>query len=283
MDGTPQRTFDPHAYWEQRLRAHGNLQGVGYLSDAVAFVRLQYSQRERQLTRLLRRMGITSAADQTVLDVGSGLGYWIDFWRVMGASEVTAVDFTAASVHFLRQRFPDLDVLEVDIGAGQLPCSLDATFGIVSCLDVLLHIVDPHAFVRAISNLARLTRTGGVVVLCDPLIAGEGYVPQVERGEHVQVRSVADFARALEHAGCSIEAIAPATALLNDPLEAKSRPAYRALEAWHRVLRPIRRSEFWARALGPGLIAVDSLACRLTSTLPPSEKIVIARKRSSQP
>lgn len=279
MAATPQRTFDPRAYWERRLRAHGSIQGVGYLSDAAAFVRLQYVQRAGQLRRLLRRLGLSSAAGKSVLDVGSGIGLWIDYWRSLGATEVTALDFTTASVGLLRQRYPDVSVVEADISAARLPAALAGTFDIVSCFDVMLHIVDPDGFVRAMTNLARLTRAGGVLVLCDPLLAERGYAPTVERGEHVRLRSVADYVRILERAGCPVDTIVPATALLNDPLEARSRPAYRMLVLWQRLLRPVRHSEVWARTLGPALIAVDSAACSLAAALPPSEKILIARKR----
>jgi SAM-dependent methyltransferase len=69
-------------------------------------------------------------------------------------------------VRRLRDRFAGVRIERFDISASpaELP---DRAFDAVSAFDVLFHLLDDAAYRRAVSNLARLVRPGGVLAISE--------------------------------------------------------------------------------------------------------------------
>lgn len=125
-----------------------------------------------------------------VLDVGSGAGHWVDFYRsVFGARHVVALEFAAPAADALRSKYAaerDVRVAEIDV-SGDL--ELGERFDIVSAVDVLFHIVDEVRWRRAVENLGRHLAPGGFLVIAGN-VARISYdaglrAPDAERGEPV--------------------------------------------------------------------------------------------------
>jgi SAM-dependent methyltransferase len=275
--------FDARGYWEERLRAHPGISGVGFLGLAPRAVELQYRRRADQLEADLRRCGVANLQGQRVLDIGSGTGIWLDFWHRHGASCVVGMDFTQVSVDQLRQRFPTDRILQADVGASSLPLPPGERFDVISAMSVLLHVVDPGSFRRAIANLARHCAPGGCLIICDAIVHARGYVPDWSADPHIAVRSVDEWQRELVANGFTVESIAPATVLLNAPLEAPSRLAYRALLTWWWIWwntsSRVERVPVLASLISGMVLRIDQLACRLCSRdNSPTEKFIVARK-----
>src|SRR5436309_499962 len=57
--GERTESFDPLLHWEQRLRAHPDITGVGYLGRSPGFIAQQYRLRMIQLELALRHYGLT--------------------------------------------------------------------------------------------------------------------------------------------------------------------------------------------------------------------------------
>jgi SAM-dependent methyltransferase len=277
--------FDPLAYWERRLREHTDIVGVGFIGRTPEFVTLQYRQRAHQTEVALRRVGLATLSDRSVLDVGAGIGLWLAFWHRHHVQRVVGLDFTRASVERLRRDFSQDHVVQADVSAQ--PFSLasgerfDERFNIISVFDVLLHIVDDARFRAAIANLADLCQPGGWLITIDPLIAGYGYVPVRQEAIHVMVRSLDEYRKVLDENGFDVAAVVPATVLLNDPLEARNRLVYRALLAWWRASHTWEHLGPLARVVGALALGLDRVACRFANgERSPAEKLVVARKRA---
>ncbi len=98
-------------------------------------------------------------AGDRVLDVGCGPGALTAHLLSLGA-EVAAIDPSAPFVDAARERFPDIDVREGV--AEELPYEAEAFNAALAPL-VVHFMSDP---VRAIRQMARVTRRGGVVAAC---------------------------------------------------------------------------------------------------------------------
>lgn len=157
----------------------------------------------RQMVRsLLGRHGVAPGA--LVLDAGCGTGGTFaalrDRWRVVG------VDLSPAALRFCRQRGMDLAV----VGDLVAPPLKGETFDAVVTCDVLEHIGDDRAAIRALFDV---TRPGGVFVGTVPALQRLwsehdevlGHYRRYERG---QLRS------ALEGAGWRIELLNYTVSLL---------------------------------------------------------------------
>lgn len=121
-----------------------------------------------------------------VLDVGSGAGHWIDFYReVLGASMVTSVDISPIDVRNLRTRYKSVKgvkVVEADVAQDSF--DLGARFDIVNAVGVLFHIVDDARWEQALRNLRHHLADDGLLV-----VGGQfGYITQ-----NVQFHETDDF------------------------------------------------------------------------------------------
>ncbi|HZU68976.1 MAG TPA: class I SAM-dependent methyltransferase [Ktedonobacteraceae bacterium] len=274
-----QETFDPLYYWEQHLQAYPGIKGVGYTSRSTRFLEQQYRSRMRQVELALRQYGLTDLTGRKVLDVGSGTGIWLDFWHRHGVEAAVGLDFAQPSIEALRTQFPDDLIVQADVSKAPLPLPDNMRFDLISAFDVLLHIVDPDNFRRAIANLAHHCLPGGWLVISDAIVQGQGYVPERAYAVFNKVRRVDEYREVLAANGFVIDSIRPATVLLGNPLEAPNRLAFLALSAWWKGTGLWGRSNTCSGLIGPGVVKADQVACRLfNGSLAPTAKIMFARK-----
>lgn len=101
---------------------------------------------------------ISSWSGQRALDIGCGGGYSCEFLAQRGA-RVWGLDCSEACIEAAR-RHARTQNLEIDYRTGTAECLPydDATFDIVTCLDVLEHVDSPQG---AIAEAARVLRPGG--------------------------------------------------------------------------------------------------------------------------
>jgi SAM-dependent methyltransferase len=102
-----------------------------------------------------------------ILDVGSGAGHWIDFFReLFDPSLVVGIELSERCADELRRKYADepaVAVVEDDVSRAGL--RLDRRFDVIVAIGVMFHIVDDDAWQRAVSNLAgHLSDEGTIVV-----------------------------------------------------------------------------------------------------------------------
>ena len=108
-----------------------------------------------------------AAADMAVLDVGSGAGHWIDFYRgMLGAARIVGVERDAEVAAALERKYAGED--GVTILAGDIVDPSLATgdgFDVANAIGVMFHIVDDGPWQIAIANIARRLRPGGTMLV----------------------------------------------------------------------------------------------------------------------
>jgi SAM-dependent methyltransferase len=103
-------------------------------------------------------------AGARVLDGGSGVGFYVDYYLRRGAS-VTGIELTAAGCELLRRRFPVARIVQGDLSE----TDAGGAFDVVNAWDVLYHITDDARWEQAVARLARAVAPGGVLLLTDVL------------------------------------------------------------------------------------------------------------------
>jgi SAM-dependent methyltransferase len=259
---------DTRAYWEQRLSESDGLAGVGWIGLGESFNRWMYAVRRRVFKRAVRRAAGPRLAGLDVLDVGSGTGFYLDLWQELGARSVTGSDLTEVAVERLLQRRPGQQVTRLDL-AGDGDELGGRRFGAVSAMDVLFHIVDDEAYARAISNLARLTAPGGLLILTENLVSG----PRSGVSHHVS-RTEEQVEGLLRQAGLEPLVSRPMFCLMNTPVDSRSR----ALRLWWEALsRAASVHDAVGWALG-ALVYPAELAAVTALRRGPSTKILVRRR-----
>jgi len=125
---------------------------------------IHYRGMETTLLAAMYRNGIDPRG-ATVLDVGTGAGHFLPFWKGLGAGDVVGVDTSETAVVEAARRAPGADVYQADLtDGGSLPVEADSV-DIVSGIGVMFHLVDDDAFKSALSQLWRVTSPDGHILL----------------------------------------------------------------------------------------------------------------------
>lgn len=267
---TTSRAFDPAAYWEERLRSHPGITGVGYTSLGKYFNQWQYRVRKHVFIRVLRSLH-ADWQSAGVLDVGSGTGFYVDLWKKLGVKSLTGSDLTQTAVSRLKKEFSDVDFLQLDIGDSQVQLASDR-FDAVSALDVLFHIVDDSRYRQAFMNISSALRPGGVFIFSDLLLHGP-----TQRSIHMACRSFREVEQYLSEANCEVVCRVPLFVLMNQPIVTRSR--VRAF-LWRLFVYITRKSEILGQVFGALLYPLELM---LTATLKEttSTQILVCRKRGT--
>jgi SAM-dependent methyltransferase len=191
-------SYQPAQYWSRRLEEHYDLRGAGHLSFSPAYNRWLYRQKRRVLRAALDDASQTSPA----LDVGAGTGWVVNELLSMG-SDVEGCDISDVAVVRLGQRFPASAFFRCELGVEPLPRA-DAAYNLVTLLDVAYHITDDENWARAVGELARVLRPGGVLIATDSF----GAEDSASRA-HVRFRSAATWRAAAARAGLRPHTLRP--------------------------------------------------------------------------
>jgi SAM-dependent methyltransferase len=269
--------YHPTAYWEQLLAADFTLSGVSHPYLPASFNRVLYRTMERSLRRALAGATPPRPIDECyVLDVGSGVGFWLEFWLGLGVRRLAGIDLTETSVAALKKRFPEVDLRRLDIGDDDLAGL--GPFDVVSVVNVLLHLTDDERFEQAVRNLGAALTPGGLVLVIDPVVVHGWWGGPLGEGANSKPRSLTDWKSAAAKAGLRVTAVRPVTVLLDGPVDTRSKLSFRALTVYRRALiRVLNRNERIGALLGRAVFAADSLLVKMARTGPSLKCIVLRR------
>ena len=258
---------DPIDYWEDRLARHGGLRGVGHISHSTEFNQRLYELKRRVFSRALAATSL-DLAHARVLDVGSGSGFVVEEWIRLGANTVVASDFTSVATGNLRTKLPDLEVVQLDIGASGDLASL-GRFDAVSAFEVLFHITDDGRYRQALRNIASLLRPGGFFFYTDNFVHS-----RVLRTTYQVNRTLSEITGSIESVGLRIERRSPLAIFMAPPVDMAS-PVW--LRMWQKTIGRAARGRRAGRVIGTFLLPVDSLLTRLPFD-GPSVELMICRR-----
>ena len=147
-----------------------------------------YRGRRRVLHAELDRIALAPGA--RILDAGCGSGRMLDELGPRG--HVSGIDASAAAVAATRRRGHRAWRCDIE----RLPFA-DASFDLVTCLDVIEHTPDDR---RTLGELRRVTRPGGILVVTVPAYQALWSAHDVVNGHYRRYR-VADLRAAAQEAG----------------------------------------------------------------------------------
>lgn len=123
-------------------------------------------ERERLLARLFRKAGYRTLAEVRVFEAGSGGGYNLRQCVQWGANpaDLAGVDIDPASVDYSRAHSPNI---RVHLGSAELIPEVDRSFDVCLAFTLFSSIHDEEIAERIASEMFRVTRPGGIIVIYD--------------------------------------------------------------------------------------------------------------------
>jgi len=203
--------YEPREYWEKRLRKHFNLKGVGCVRFNESYNKYLYSLKEMVLNRVLNEYHI-NVKGKSILDVGCGTGFFIEYYRERGAAKILGIDIAPISINNLRKKFTDVEFQVLDISK-EIP--FKNIFDLVNAFDVMYHIIDEDRFRKAILNICNATRRKGFVLITD--VFGKR---DIRPAAHVKFRCYLKYKQLLLDGGVRILGIFPLYYLMGRGLPA---------------------------------------------------------------
>ena len=164
--------FNPREYWEKRLKSNLDLQGVGHHRFDLEYNKRLYAAQKDCMDILVDRCHLP-ITDKHIIDIGSGTGFYLEYYEALRPASLTGVDITQCSIEYLQKKFPNGRFFQQDIAEKNLQMS--EKFDIVSAMGVLYHIVEEDKFSQAVTNLCQLLNPGGFVIISDTF--RESYIP----------------------------------------------------------------------------------------------------------
>lgn len=199
--------LDTRRFWEERLRANPNLRGTGHRAFDLAYNQWLYQAQWDSLDLLFGEHQV-DLPGRSVLDVGSGTGFYLNYYLEHGAQPIYGLDITETSVQYLRATYPQGHFATCDISDPVLP--LDRQFGLVSAMSVLYHVVDDAKFERAMANLCAHVETGGFLLLSDTF--QQSWLPT---GKHARFRPMQTYRDLLSRHALDVLDVLPVYYLMN--------------------------------------------------------------------
>jgi 2-polyprenyl-3-methyl-5-hydroxy-6-metoxy-1,4-benzoquinol methylase len=262
-------SFESQRYWEERYQRL-DLTRSGHCDLPEPYNRWLYRRKQAVLGRSLRHIGF-SLQDKRVLEIGAGMGAYVDFWKLSGARELTGLDLSAAAVAFLAQRYPQHRFLSRDVAVANLQAEVGTGYDFVSAIDVLYHVTDDAMLDSALRNVFEVLRPGGVFAVSDQFLHRA-----TEHHGYLCWRSLEHWQQALARAGFEIVRRTPFFFCMIQTNDcATPRGAARMDALWKHSKAVISRWPALAGVLGYG---VDTALGAVLDEGPSMELILTRRK-----
>jgi len=248
-------------YWEKRLSEKWGLHGVGHVSYGRAYNKYLYHVRRGVFLRHTGCLPIRFR-DATVLDVGSGTGFWVEVWKSLGVRSITASDITSFAVENLRVAHPGIKTIQFDISDSRKAEDMGEKYDLISAIDVMFHIISDRDFDRALANVAQLLKPSGFFIFSDNFVH-----KATARSSHQVSRTLAEVTRELACHRLRILKRVPMFVLMNTPVDTGSsfpKILWRVLMAPVKVLPPL--GEIYGALLSPLELLLTKLLHESPST-----------------
>jgi SAM-dependent methyltransferase len=201
--------YRPESYWSERLRDGFDLRSTGHLEYSPGYNKWLYRAKRRALDAALTDVPRGTVA----LDVGSGVG-WVVRQLLDRGLRVEGCDIAPIAVDKLERRFPEATFFPLAFGSVPVPRD-DASYGLITALDVTYHVTEDALWLAGMSELARVLAPGGLVVVSD----GMGRADD-EPAPHVRFRSRGTWSQ-VEELGLTIQEVHPYFRWLSRPRDSR--------------------------------------------------------------
>jgi len=265
--------YEAKDYWEQRLIKDFSLSGVGHLGLGKTLNKWHYRAMERNMNRIFDKHAL-NIKNKSILDIGCGTGFWIEYYIKKGGKDITGVDITEIAVDSLKKRYRNLKFYRTDI-TKEIP--VKDKFDITSVFAVLYHVMNERDFDNAIKNIRKMSKKGSYILISDNFL--KKYQPPI-KNIHFFSRTYDRYKKELEKNGIEVIDRVPTFYFLNEPVDINSNVIRRCFVlGWQVTMKLVTRFDFSANIMGFLLYHLDGMILQFVKDSISSEVIVCRVKK----
>ncbi len=262
---------DPAEYWENRLSKHYGLHGTGFIGLGMNYNNWMYKIRRQILTREVKSLGI-NFSEVSILDIGSGTGFYVDFWKQLGCRKLVGIDITNTAIEKLRMKYSEFQFFRGNIGASldNLPELLAGKYKIISAFDVLFHIVDDEQYKVAYKNIHNLLEKGGIFMFSENFVHTNSL-----RSAFQTTRSAEEITDTIIKTGFKIVRKSPFFVIMNAPINTDNNFLQ---TSWKIITKTVKKNEHLGNVIGAILYPLESVLTRLFAQGPSTELMICVKE-----
>ena len=265
--------YDNTEYWQKIHEKYKySLKTVGHPHLSEALNQLKYRSETKSFQRILKRIHKTFSQihknDLSVLDVGTGTGYWSDVVHSFFVKEkynltLTALDISEEALSDIKERNPFVTIIHEDLKTIP-PKKLKQKFDLVICCYCLHHIINLHGFINALNFAGECVKSDGFLIIMDPILTLPyskydviNNFPSYDGNGIPRHLYIIDDV--LNEIGLSRQLIQPAVSfLLNDNIEGSNHLTYASRDIIWKVLSFLYKSDRVVTFISFLLLYMDS-------------------------
>ena len=103
-----------------------------------------------------------------MLDIGSGAGHWIDFYRSCHVKTILGIDISENIINFLKKKYEEYLKRSVFLTNGKAHFILDhlgQDYDIVNAIGVMFHIVNDKEWEETVLKVGNVVKENGVFII----------------------------------------------------------------------------------------------------------------------
>jgi len=204
------------SYWTERYIKEFSYRSSAHISFSWSYNQYVYKAYLRTLNNMLMR-NKRSLFQKNILDIGSGTGYYIEYYQKMGVSSLVGTDITDISILNLHNKFKNYSFICHDITQNFPEWIKKNKLDIISVFDVLYYIIDDHLFEKSITNIAEISNPQTLIIITDKFteqLPNKGLI-------YFKHRSLDHYKKVLKKNGLKIIDRQPVNTLLKKPIPLK--------------------------------------------------------------
>lgn len=206
--------FNYEDYWNKRLNAKFDIEGVGYIGLGKTYNKYMYKNRVSILEYLLNNL-FDNLENKEVLELGPGIGVFTEYFNSKKIKKYRAIDISRKSVDQLMHMFKDFQFTNGNIsdfknyGANK--------YDLIFAADVLLHLINENDYKNTIRNISKSLKKDGYVITFDPV----SLIGTKSSSPHMEIRDLKYIEQVLEENNLRLEAILPSAFFMNHPFDSE--------------------------------------------------------------
>lgn len=186
---TKQRKKYEKDWWDENFYTKGvsDRKTISPRKSSIS-AKYHYNSVELKILQHIRNKKVR-VKEASVLDIGSGSGHWIDFYKEMGAKSIIGVDLSETSVSHLKNKYKKQK--EVDIYHDDAIGTLDnqkEKLDIVNAIGVMFHIVDDVEWKETIEYVGSKLKKNGIFVVGGHFGLVDGINVQIDNHGNINKR-----------------------------------------------------------------------------------------------